>query len=66
MPVRFDAIIEPVFADLIGPSAGTPTLGPFAANAAWPTCAALAHNLPRATSTPTSPVLRDQAQSGQQ
>jgi hypothetical protein len=46
---RGHAIIEQVFADLIdGPLAHLPS-GRFAANAAWLTLAAMAHNLTRAT-----------------
>jgi hypothetical protein len=48
---RDHAIIEQVNADLIdGPLAHLPS-GSFAANAAWLTCAAIAHNLLRATGT---------------
>jgi hypothetical protein len=48
---RQHAIIEQVFADLIdGPLAHLPS-GKFAANAAWLTCAAIAHNLLRAAGT---------------
>ncbi len=51
---RHHAIIEQVFADLIdGPLAHLPS-GTFAANAAWLTCAAIAHNLLRAAGTLTS------------
>ncbi len=51
---RQHAIIEQVFADLIdGPLAHLPS-GKFAANAAWLTCAAIAHNLLRAAGTLTS------------
>ena len=46
---RHHAIIETVFADLIdGPLAHLPS-GRFGANAAWILCAAIAHNLLRAT-----------------
>jgi hypothetical protein len=45
---RDHATIEQVIADLIhGPLAHLPS-GDFAANAAWLTCAAITHNLPRA------------------
>jgi hypothetical protein len=48
---RRHAIIETVFADLIdGPLAHMPS-GRFAANSAWILCAAIAHNLLRATGT---------------
>jgi len=48
---RDHAIIEQVIADLInGPLAHLPS-GDFAANAAWLTCAAIAHNLLRAAGT---------------
>ncbi|MGI9000070.1 MAG: IS1380 family transposase [Pseudonocardia sp.] len=48
---RAHAIIEQVIADLIdGPLAHLPS-GHFAANAAWLTCAAIAHNLLRAAAT---------------
>jgi len=48
---RDHAIIEQVIADLIdGPLAHLPS-GDFAANAAWLTCAAIAHNLLRAAAT---------------
>jgi hypothetical protein len=51
---RQHAIIEQVFADLIdGPLAHLPS-GKFAANAAWLSCAAIAHNLLRAAGTLTS------------
>lgn len=51
---RDHAIIEGVNADLIdGPLAHLPS-GSFAANAAWLTCAAITHNLLRATGTLTS------------
>jgi hypothetical protein len=51
---RQHAIIEQVFADLIdGPLAHLPS-GKFAANAAWLTCAAIAHNLLHAAGTLTS------------
>jgi hypothetical protein len=51
---RAHAVIEQVFADLIdGPLAHLPS-GRFAANAAWLTCAAMAHNLLRAAATLTS------------
>jgi hypothetical protein len=51
---RRHAIIETVFADLIdGPLAHLPS-GRFAANAAWAICAAITHNLLRATGTLTS------------
>ncbi len=46
---RQHAIIETVFADLIdGPLAHIPS-GRFGANSAWILCAAIAHNLPRAS-----------------
>lgn len=46
---RAHAIIETVFSDLIdGPLAHMPS-GSFAANSAWALCAAIAHNLLRAT-----------------
>ena len=46
---RHHAIIETVFADLIdGPLAHIPS-GRFGANSAWILCAAIAHNLLRAT-----------------
>jgi hypothetical protein len=49
------AIIEQVFADCYhGPLAHLPS-GKFAANAAWLTCAAIAHNLLRAAGTLASP-----------
>jgi hypothetical protein len=49
---RDHAIVEQVFADLIsGPLAHLPS-GSFPANAAWLTCAAIAHNLTRAAGTP--------------
>jgi hypothetical protein len=52
---RDHAIIEQVFADLIdGPLAHLPS-GQFAANAAWLTLAAMAHNLLRAASCLTGP-----------
>ena len=52
---RRHAIIETVFADLIdGPIAHLPS-GRFAANSAWAICAAMTHNLLRATGTLTSP-----------
>lgn len=52
---RRHAIIETAFADLIdGPLAHLPS-GRFAANSAWTTCAALAHNLLRAAGTMTGP-----------
>jgi hypothetical protein len=48
---RGHAIIETVFSDLIdGPLAHLPS-GRFAANSAWAICAAMAHNLLRATAT---------------
>ncbi len=48
---RRHAIIETVFADLIdGPLAHMPS-GRFGANSAWVLCAAIAHNLLRATAT---------------
>jgi hypothetical protein len=48
---RKHAIIETVFADLIdGPLARIPS-GRFGANSAWVICAAIAHNLLRATGT---------------
>jgi hypothetical protein len=48
---RRHAIIETVFADLIdGPLAHMPS-GHFGANSAWALCAAIAHNLLRATGT---------------
>ena len=48
---RRHAIIETVFADLIdGPLAHVPS-GHFGANSAWVLCAAIAHNLLRATAT---------------
>jgi len=48
---RRHAIIETVFADLIdGPLAHVPS-GHFGANSAWTLCAAIAHNLLRATAT---------------
>jgi len=48
---RRHAIIETVFADLIdGPLAHMPS-GHFGANSAWVLCAAIAHNLLRATVT---------------
>ena len=48
---RDHAIIEQVIADLIdGPLAHLPS-GDFAANAAWLTCAGIAHNLLRAAAT---------------
>jgi hypothetical protein len=51
---RAHAIVEQVFADLIdGPLAHLPS-GRFAANAAWLTCAAMAHNLTRAAGVLTS------------
>lgn len=51
---RRHAIIETVFADLIdGPLSHLPS-GRFAANSAWATCAAITHNLLRATGTLTS------------
>jgi hypothetical protein len=53
---RRHAIIEQVFADLIdGPLAHLPS-GKFAANAAWLSCAAIAHNLLRAAGSLTSRV----------
>jgi hypothetical protein len=52
---RRHAIIETVFADLIdGPLAHQPS-GRFAANSAWAICAAMTHNLLRATGTLSSP-----------
>ena len=51
---RAHAVIEQVFADLIdGPLAHLPS-GRFAANGAWLTCAAIAHNLLRAAAGLTS------------
>jgi hypothetical protein len=51
---RAHAVIEQVFADLIdGPLAHLPS-GRFAANGAWLTCAAIAHNLLRAAAALTS------------
>ena len=51
---RAHAVIEQVFADLIdGPLAHLPS-GRFAANGAWLTCAAMAHNLLRAAAALTS------------
>ena len=48
---RAHAVIEQTFADLIdGPLAHLPA-GRFAANAAWLTCAGIAHNLLRAAGT---------------
>lgn len=48
---RDHAIIEQLIADLVdGPLAHLPS-GHFAANAAWLTCAAIAHNLLRAAGT---------------
>jgi hypothetical protein len=48
---RAHAVIEQTFADLIdGPLAHLPS-GKFAANAAWLTCAGIAHNLLRAAGT---------------
>jgi hypothetical protein len=48
---RDHALVEQVFADLTsGPLAHLPS-GSFAANAAWLTCAAMAHNLTRAAGT---------------
>ncbi len=48
---RRHAIIETTFADLIdGPLAHIPS-GRFGANSAWAVCAAIAHNLLRATAT---------------
>ena len=48
---RDHAIVEQVFADLTsGPLAHLPS-GDFPANAAWLTCAAIAHNLTRAAGT---------------
>jgi hypothetical protein len=53
---RGHAVIELVFADLIdGPLAHLPS-GRFAANAAWLTCAAIAHNLTRAASVLVGPA----------
>jgi hypothetical protein len=53
---RGHAVIELVFADLIdGPLAHLPS-GRFAANAAWLTCAAIAHNLTRAAGVLTGPT----------
>jgi Transposase DDE domain group 1 len=53
---RRHAIIETVFADLIdGPLAHLPS-GRFAANSAWAVCAAITHNLLRATGTLASPA----------
>jgi hypothetical protein len=52
---RDHAVIEQVFADLTsGPLAHAPS-GRFAANAAWLTLAAIAHNLTRAAGTLASP-----------
>ena len=42
------AIVEDVLADVTDGAARGPALGSFAANAAWVTCAAIAHNLLRA------------------
>lgn len=54
---RAHAVIELVFADLIdGPLAHLPS-GRFAANAAWLTCAAMAHNLTRAAGVLTGTTL---------
>lgn len=51
---RAHAVVEQVFADLIdGPLAHLPS-GRFAANAAWLTCAGIAHNLLRAAASLTS------------
>jgi hypothetical protein len=51
---RAHAVVEQVFADLIdGPLAHLPS-GRFAANGAWLTCAAIAHNLLRAAAALTS------------
>lgn len=51
---RDHAIVEQVFADVTsGPLAHLPS-GDFAANAAWLACAAIAHNLTRATGCLTS------------
>jgi hypothetical protein len=51
---RAHAVVEQVFADLIdGPLAHLPS-GRFAANAAWLTCAGIAHNLLRAAGCLTS------------
>jgi hypothetical protein len=51
---RAHAVIKQVFADLIdGPLAHLPS-GRFAANGAWLTCAAIAHNLLRAAAGLTS------------
>ncbi|GLX02765.1 IS1380 family transposase [Microtetraspora sp. NBRC 16547] len=53
---RDHAIVEQVFADLsCGPLAHLPS-GDFAANAAWLTCAAITHNLLRATGCLAGPV----------
>jgi hypothetical protein len=53
---RAHAVIEQVFAELIdGPLAHLPS-GHFAANAAWLTCAAIAHNLTRAAATLTDRI----------
>ncbi|GLX02505.1 hypothetical protein Misp02_65910 [Microtetraspora sp. NBRC 16547] len=53
---RDHAIVEQVFADLVyGPLAHLPS-GDFAANAAWLTCAAITHNLLRATGCLAGPV----------
>jgi hypothetical protein len=53
---RDHAIVEKVFADLVGgPLAHLPS-GDFAANAAWPTCAAITHNLLRATGCLAGPA----------
>jgi DDE family transposase len=53
---RGHAIVEQLFADLIdGPLAHLPSAGRFAANAAWLTLAAMAHNLLRAAGCLTGP-----------
>jgi hypothetical protein len=53
---RDHAIVEQVFADLAcGPLAHLPS-GDFAANAAWLTCAAITHNLLRATGCLAGPI----------
>ncbi|GAB3130570.1 hypothetical protein GCM10027161_02450 [Microbispora hainanensis] len=53
---RDHAVVEQVFADLNdGPLAHLPS-GDFAANAAWVTCAAITHNLLRATGCVAGPV----------
>ncbi|MGO4650022.1 IS1380 family transposase [Nocardia sp. 2YAB30] len=56
---RRHAVIETVFADLIdGPLAHIPS-GRFGANSAWVLCAAIAHNLLRATGALASPTLAE-------